>query len=144
MHGSLCLYYYVLMEVEQQLRHIKVLTNRHSYLKIPHIFKIWIFQGWWSDQKFCCLWLKSYILKILVGPIIAWLRFFSNGRASLAVLPLLPYFHNLESAKHFTKLKSFFAKLKFRSLQNLDCATWQSFYKNILQIPDLQNQRFVE
>ena len=49
--------------------------------------------GPWSDQKFCHLWSKSYIFKILVGPIIVWSKFFSNGRTNVPLLPpsLLPY-----------------------------------------------------
>ena len=42
----------------------------------------------WSDQKFYHLPSKSYICKILVGPIIVWSRFFSNGQTNLALLPL--------------------------------------------------------
>ena len=76
----------------------------------------------WSDQKYCHLCLKSYIFKVLVRQIIVWLRFFSNGRTSLALLLSPLYFQNFESAKHFTKFRSFFANLTFRSLQNLDCA----------------------
>ena len=41
----------------------------------------------WSDQNFCHLRSKSYIFKILVGPIIVWSRFFLSGRTNLGLLP---------------------------------------------------------
>ena len=41
----------------------------------------------WSDQNFTICSQKSYICKILIGPIIVWSRFFSNGRTNLALLP---------------------------------------------------------
>ena len=74
----------------------------------------------WSDQKFCHLRLKSYILKILVGPIIVWLRLFSNGRTSLALRR--PCISKIWSLQKLRKIQIFFAKLKFETLENLDCA----------------------
>ena len=46
----------------------------------------------WSDQNFRHLRSKSYISKILVGPIIVWSSFSSNGRTNLALLPPLLVF----------------------------------------------------
>ena len=43
----------------------------------------------WSDQKFGYLWSKSCIQRVLVGPIIVKLRFFSKSRTNLALLPPL-------------------------------------------------------
>ena len=40
----------------------------------------------WSDQKSCRLRSKPSIFKLLVGPIIISLRFFSNGQVNLALL----------------------------------------------------------
>ena len=50
----------------------------------------------WSDQTFGYLWSKSCIQRVLVGPIIVKLRFFSKGRTNLALLPPLLCFD-----KHF-------------------------------------------
>ena len=41
----------------------------------------------WSDQKSCYLWSKPCDFSVLVGPIIVRLRFFSNGRTNLELLP---------------------------------------------------------
>ena len=73
MNGSLFLCYNMVMQLKQQLSNEKMLTDRHSYLKSPHISKIWIF----------------------------------------------PKFGVCETLR---KIKIIFAKLKFKSLQNLHCA----------------------
>ena len=41
----------------------------------------------WSDQKSCHLRSKSYLFRVLVGPITVRLSFFSNGRTNFALLP---------------------------------------------------------
>ena len=41
MDGSPCLYYCVMIQVKLQLSDGKTLTDRHSYLKSPHIPKIY-------------------------------------------------------------------------------------------------------
>ena len=43
----------------------------------------------WSDQKSCHLWSKPGNFSVQVGPIIVRLRFFSNGRTNLDLLPPL-------------------------------------------------------
>ena len=43
----------------------------------------------WSDQKSCHLWSKPCNFSVQVGPIILRLRFFSNGRTNLDLLPPL-------------------------------------------------------
>ena len=46
--------------------------------------------------KICHLWSKHCIFRVLVGPIIVRLRFFSNGRTNLALLtPLLYLYHTV-------------------------------------------------
>ena len=52
----------------------------------------------WSNQKFGYLWSKSCIQRVLVGPVIVRLRFFSKGRTNLALLPQL-----LHMARHNTR-----------------------------------------
>ena len=116
MDGSLCLYYYLVMQMKQQLSDRKTLTKRHTYLKSPHISKTWIFLGLVevvqplrtsSDQKVLPFAVEVLYSQILVGQIIVWLRYFSNGQTSPALLLLKLYFQNLESVKHFTKFRSF-------------------------------------
>ena len=41
---------------------------------------------WW-DQKSCHLWSKPCIFRVLVRPIIVRLRFFTNSRTNLLLLP---------------------------------------------------------
>ena len=109
MDGSLCLYYYLVMQMKQQLSDRKTLTERHTYLKSRHISKNWIFLGWWKWSNHFVLPFAVEVLcsKILVGQVIVCLRYFSNGQTSPALLLLKLYFQNLESVKHFTKFRSF-------------------------------------
>ena len=41
----------------------------------------------WSVQAYCYLWSKACIFRVLVGPIIVRLRFFSNGRSDESYTP---------------------------------------------------------